>query len=73
MIDLVPTIRKIIMNFFKKQLGYGYRCKSCDRNARITEVSCSESGFDYVSFKCPGCHDTWGMEFKENQIRKLMV
>ena len=73
MTELVPKIRKKIMSFFKKQLGYGYRCSKCDRNARIIQISTSEFGFDYVSFKCPGCHKTWGMEFKEKEIRKLLA
>lgn len=70
---ILPQIRKKIMNFFKKQLGYGYRCGSCDRNARITEAYCSETGFDYVSFKCPSCHKTWGIEFQKKEIRKLLA
>lgn len=73
MIELAPKIRKKIMDFFKKQLGYGYRCSNCDRNARIIEVSADEFAFDYVKFCCPGCHKRWILELHQNEIKDLVL
>ena len=71
--NLVPKYRKEIMKFFKKTLGYGYRCTICDRNARICEAFTLDDGFDYVTFRCPGCKGCWSMEFKNKEIGKLVA
>lgn len=62
-----------ILNFFVNVLGYCYRCRTCDRRAKIISASASEFGFDYVSWECPKCMRCWGMEFKKKEIRKLLL
>lgn len=70
--NLIPKFRKSIMCFFKKR-GYGYYCRKCRRNARISSAYADEHCFDYVSFRCPGCKRTWGIEFKNNEIKDLIA
>ena len=73
MIEITSLIRKDLMKWFAKIHGYGYRCNKCDRNARIIEVSTDKFCFDYVTFRCPGCHQNWGLEFKKKEIRSLLA
>ena len=71
--NLVPKYRKTLMDFFKKTLGYGYYCRNCKRNARIIEAYADEHCFDYVNFRCSGCKKTWGIEFKNKEIKNLII
>lgn len=71
--NLLPKFRKTIMKYFKKTLGYGYRCSKCDRNARIIEAFVNDYAFDYVKFQCHKCKRIWGIEFKNNEIKELVI
>ena len=70
--NLIPKHRAKIMKYFKKTLGYGYRCVPCDRNARITQAFVNFGSDDSVQFICPGCRKSWQMVFKKCEITELV-
>jgi len=71
--NLLPKYRNAIMKYFKKKLGYGYYCRECKRNARILQAYINPFSSDMVMFRCPGCRKTWGMEFKNDEMKGIVI
>ena len=72
MISLDQSNYTKILNFFLKKLGYGYRCVSCNKRAKIIQAIRGTTARDWVSWECPNCKKCWSHEFKNKEIRKLL-
>jgi len=72
-LNLLPKHKKLITDYIKNKLTYGYKCSMCDENAIITCAYADKDCFDYVGFQCPKCKRRWGMEFKHGELKELIV
>lgn len=65
-----PTYQKIMI-YYKKHLGWGFKCFECKKQAIIQTIHRTEV-CDYVSWRCKHCKNTWIHEFDDLAISQVM-
>lgn len=69
--ELDKIIRKKILMYYKVFLEWGYKCSECKKLGIIQNVHSTDS-CDYVNWSCKHCKKTWGHEFDDLAIRRVM-
>jgi len=60
-----------VWKFLKNELGYGYRCSKCHKQAKMNYFCGGE--YPIIGFFCNHCNQGWSIEFlKPDKHKKLL-